>query len=114
MTISRGEVWFADLNPIKGSEQAGSRPVLVIQNNAINTYGRSVIAIPFTTNLKLARLPSCVLVPYPEAGLREDSVLLCHQVRVLDISRLHTRMGKVGDETINAVERALLFTLGFL
>jgi len=109
---ARGEVWLADLNPIRGSEQAGRRPVLVVQNDAINAFTTTVIAIPMTTNLRRAKLPSCVRVSRGEGGLADDSVLLCHQLRVLDKTRLIHRLGTVSSQTIAAVESCLLFTLG--
>jgi len=62
MTVTRGEVWLANLNPTRGSEQAGMRPVLIFQNDAINRFTTTVLAIPFTTNLRRAALPSCVRV----------------------------------------------------
>ena len=109
---ARGEVWLADLNPIRGSEQAGTRPVLVVQNDAINAFTSTVLAVPMTTNLRRAKLPSCVQVSKGEGGLAGDSVLLCHQLRVLDKTRLIHKLGTVGSETIAAVENCLLFTLG--
>ena len=74
MTVRRGEVWLADLNPIRGSEQAGIRPILVFQNDTINSFTSTVLAIPFTTNLRRAALPSCVRVDADEGGLTSDSV----------------------------------------
>ena len=88
MKVDRGEVWLANLNPTQGSEQAGIRPVLVVQNNAINSYTTTVIAIPLTTNLRRASLPSSVRIRQGEAGLSNDSVILCHQLRVIDMTRL--------------------------
>ena len=111
---ARGEIWLADLNPIRGSEQAGTRPILVVQNDAINAFTTTVLAIPMTTNLRRAKLPSCVQVSKREGGLASDSVLLCHQLRVLDKTRLIHRLGAVSGETITAVENCLLFTLGIL
>ena len=78
MAVKRGEIWLADLNPIRGSEQAGVRPVLVFQNDDINQFTRTVIAIPLTTNLRRAGLPSCVRINRGEGGLKSDSVVLCH------------------------------------
>lgn len=112
--VRRGDVWLADLSPIRGSEQAGTRPVLVIQNDAINAFTTTVLAIPFTTNLRRAALPSCVQVARGEGGLAADSVVLCHQLRVLDKSRLIHKIGAVGPQTIAAVENCLLFTLGII
>jgi Growth inhibitor len=117
MTIKRGEVWLADLNPIRGSEQAGIRPVLIFQNDAINTFTTTVVTvvtIPFTTNLRRAALPSCVRVAAGDGGLSDDSVALCHQLRVLDATRLIRRLGSMSQSTMVAIERCVLFTLGIV
>ncbi len=112
MTVLRGEIWLAELNPIRGSEQAGTRPVLVMQTNAINRFTTTVLAIPFTTNLRRASLPSCIQVAEGGGGLSSESVALCHQLRVLDKTRLTKRLGEVGDATLEKIETCLLFTLG--
>ena len=112
MIIRRGEIWLADLNPTRGSEQAGVRPVLVFQNDRINRFTTTVIAVPFTTNLRRASLPSCVLVAKGEGGLLGDSVALCHQLRVLDKTRLLKRLGAVSQHTLAAVEACVKFTTG--
>lgn len=114
MTVQRGEVWLATLNPIRGSEQAGIRPVLVFQNDAINRFTTTVLAIPFTTNLRRAALPSCVLVARGEGGLESESVLLCHQLRALDKTRLQRKLGVTSPATMTAVERCVLFTMGIV
>jgi mRNA interferase MazF len=112
LTVRRGEIWLADLNPIRGSEQAGVRPVLIFQNDAINAFTTTVLAIPMTTNLRRASLPSCVRVAQGEGGLSSDSVLLCHQLRALDKTRLLKKLGSVGEPTMAAVEGCILFTTG--
>jgi mRNA interferase MazF len=114
MTIQRGEIWLADLNPIRGSEQAGIQPVLIFQNDTINCFTTTAVTIPFTTNLRRASLPSCVRLPAGEGGLTSDSVALCHQIRVLDSTRLIPRLGSVSGPTMLAVERCVLFTLGIV
>ena len=114
MRLNRGEVWLADLNPTRGSEQAGVRPVLIFQNDKINNFTSTVLAIPFTSNLRRAALPSCVRVSAGEGGLNSDSVVLCHQVRVLDTSRLIRCLGSVNRQTMLAVERSVLFTMGIV
>ena len=114
MKVARGEIWLADLNPTRGSEQAGSRPVLILQNDAINAFTSTLIAVPLTTNLRRATLPSCVRVDRGEGGLASDSVVLCHQLRVLDKSRLYRKLGLVSRQTIDDVESRLLFTLGIV
>ena len=114
MNVYRSEIWMADLNPIRGSEQAGRRPVLVLQNDAINKFTTTVLTIPLTTNLRWATLPSCVHINKGEGGLESDSVILCHQLRVLDKDRLQQKLGIVGSQTIAAVENCVLFTLGIV
>ena len=114
MKVYRGEIWMADLNPIRGSEQAGRRPVLVLQNDAINKITTTVLTIPLTTNLRRAALPSCVRIIKGEGGLENDSVFLCHQLRVLDKGRLQQKLGTVSPHTIIAVENCVLFTLGIV
>jgi|SRR5215213_7541199 len=112
MTANRGEVWLADLNPTRGSEQAGTRPILIFQNNVISKYTTTILAIPLTTNLRRAALPSCVQIPKGEGGLASDSVALCHQLRVLDKTRLMRRLGAVSPRTISVIESCVKFTMG--
>ena len=115
MTVaSRGDIWLADLNPIRGSEQAGVRPVLVFQNDLLNKYTTTVLAIPLTTNLRRASLPFCVFIPQKEGGLSSDSVILCHQLRVLDKTRLLRKLGAVSHEILSVVESRILFTMGIM
>ncbi len=114
MTVRRGEVWLADLNPTRGSEQAGTRPVIIFQNNSINRFTSTFLTIPLTTNLRRASLPTCVLVRQGEGGLSKDSVALCHQLRVLDGARLKRRLGSVSAETMAAIQSRVLFTTGIV
>ena len=112
MTVKRGDIWLADLNPTRGSEQAGKRPVLIFQNDVINQFTTTVLTIPLTTNLRCAALPSCVKITKGEGGLKNDSVALCHQLRVLDKTRLHRRLGSVSHQTKAEIESCVLFTMG--
>ena len=114
MMVRRGEIWLANLNPTRGSEQAGTRPVLIFQNDAINKFTTTFLTIPLTTNLRRASLPSCLAIPQGEGGLTHDSVALCHQLRVLDGARLLKKMGIVKEETLTAVESVVMFTTGIL
>jgi mRNA interferase MazF len=114
MIIKRGEGWLAEFNPVRGSEQAGTRPVLIIQNNSINRFTNTFLTIPLTTNLRRASLPTCVLLSEGEGGLLKDSVALCHQLRVLDKSRLVRRLGSVSGLTLDALDRCVLFTIGIV
>lgn len=110
MTIKRGEIWLAELNPTRGSEQAGTRPVLIFQNNIISKYTTTILAIPLTTNLRRASLPSCVQISKGDGGPASDSVVLCHQLRVLDKTRLLRRLGTVKAQTLSAIEGCVMFT----
>ncbi len=114
MTIQRGEVWLAELGTTRGSEQTGTRPVLILQNNSINRFTSTFLSIPFTTNLRRASLPTCVLIQKGEGGLVNDSVALCHQLRVLDKSRLKHRLGSMSEQRLSKVEHCVLFTTGII
>ena len=109
--MRKGDVYLADLDPTRGSEQAGTRPVVIFQKDVLNKFTRTIVVIPFTTNLKRAQLPSGVLVHKGDGGLREDSVALCHQIRVLDRSRLTVRLGSLSPEAMKQIEAVLAFTL---
>jgi mRNA interferase MazF len=108
MTPKRGEVWYANFNPVQGSEQSGTRPVLVFQNDRVSRFTSTIVIIPLTSNLRRAALPSCVQIPLGEGGLTSTSVALCHQIRVLDTSWL----GQMNPSTLASIEKAVLFTLG--
>jgi mRNA interferase MazF len=111
--VKRGDIYLANLNPVKGSEQAGMRPILVYQNSRLIQFTQTVIVIPFTTNLKLQRLPSGVLVPAGEGGLREDSVALCHQIRALDKMGMIKYWGSLPESRIAVIDHVVLNTIGF-
>lgn len=104
--MKRGDVYLANLNPVKGGEQAGQRPVLIYQNNRLLKVptSRTVIVIPFTTNLKMGRLPSCLLVPAKEGGLRQNSVALCHQIRALDKSGIISYWGSLPKRRMDEID----------
>jgi mRNA interferase MazF len=114
MTVERGEIWLADLNPTRGSEQAGTRPVLIFQNNSINRFTTTYLAIPLTTNLRRASLPTCLPIHEGEGRLANESVALCHQLRVLDRLRLRRRLGTVSQPTMAAIESSVMFTTGII
>ena len=114
MTIQRGEIWLAELSPTRGSEQAGTRPVIIFQNNSISRFTTTFLVIPLTTNLRRASLPTCVRLDQSEGGLAHDSVALCHQLRVLVKSRLKHRLGHIDDARLQAIERCVLFTIGIV
>ncbi len=112
MTVQRGELWWAELDPTQGSEQAGTRPVLIFQNDAVSRFTTTVFAIPLTTNLRRALLPTGVRISAGEGGLTSDSVVLCNQMRVLDTGRLRSRIGKITSQTLSDVEKCVCYTTG--
>ena len=111
--MRRGDIYLADLGSVRGTEQAGKRPVLIFQNDGLTKFTSTVVVIPFTTNIRMSRLPSCVLVPKREGGLHQDSVALCHQIRALDKSRLKSFWGKLPISRLNEIEKIVGFTLGY-
>ena len=113
MRIKRGEVWLASLDPVQGSEQAGTRPVIIFQENTLSQFTTTVITIPLSSNLRRASLPTCIKISSGEGGLNQDSVALCHQIRVLDKTRLTKKLGQLELETISFLETTILFTLGY-
>jgi mRNA interferase MazF len=109
--ITRGEVWLVDLNPIRGREQAGKRPCLVISVDAFNQSPADlVIAVPITSKEK--RIPFHVRVTPPEAGLTLVSFIKCEDVRSISIDRLERRYGSVSSETLTEVEDRLRILMG--
>ncbi len=110
--MKKGDIFIADLNPVKGSEQKGKRPVIIFQNDFITRNTNTAIIIPITTNLKRANLRSCVLVEKKDSGLPEDSVALCFQMRVLDKSRLEEKICELKNYLIEEIEISVLYTLG--
>jgi len=113
MTIERGEIWLANLDPTQGSEQAGTRPIIIFQDSTLSKFTTTIITIPLTTNLRRSALPTCLIISKGQGGLNQDSVALCHQIRVLDKTRLIKKLGKLELEIINSLENIVLFTLGY-
>jgi mRNA interferase MazF len=113
MKIERGEIWLAKLDPTQGSEQAGTRPIIIFQDNALSKFTTTIITIPLTTNLRRSTLPTCFIISKDQGGLNQDSVALCHQIRVLDKTRLIKKLGKLESEVIANLENIVLFTLGY-
>jgi len=110
--MKRGEVYWVRLDPIEGSEQAGTRPGVIVSRNAINQYSPVVVICPLTGARPLTRLyPSDVLAKAPEGGLQVDSVVLTLQVRAVAKSRLQQRLGQLEPDTMAQVDRALKIAL---
>lgn len=111
--IKRGELYYADLSPVVGSEQGGIRPVLVVQNDIGNKYSPTVIAAAVTSQINKAKLPTHIELPACDYGLQKDSVVLLEQIRTLDKKRLKERIGEIPVDLMNRVNEALLISLGF-
>ena len=112
-TIKRGEIYYADLSPVVGSEQGGVRPVLVIQNDIGNKYSPTVIVSAITSQLTKAKLPTHIELKKGQFGLPKDSVVLLEQIRTLDKRRLKDKVGMLDDKFMRYVDRAILISLGF-
>ncbi len=112
MQVRRGELYYADLSPVVGSEQGGIRPVLVVQNDTGNKYSPTVIAAAVTSKIHKARLPTHIELPQA-FGLQKDSVILLEQIRTIDKKRLMSRIGELSAATMSKVNRAILISLGF-
>ena len=110
MKIKRGDIFYADLSPVIGSEQAGVRPVLVIQNDIGNKYSPTVIVLAITTKNK-SNIPTHINVKASECGLEKDSTILVEQVRTLDKIRLKEKIGSLDNETMEKVKKALKISL---
>lgn len=112
MTIKRGDMFYADLSPVIGSEQGGIRPVLIIQNDIGNKYSPTVIAAAITSQTGKSRLPTHININSNEYGLMKDSVILAEQIRTIDKSRLKEKIGQVDQLTMNRVNSALGVSFG--
>ena len=110
--IKRGELYYADLSPVVGSEQGGVRPVLIVQNNIGNKYSPTIIAVAVTSQMNKAKLPTHIEID-TTSGLPKDSVILAEQVRTLDKRRLKDRIGALDNKAMEKVKNALIVSLGF-
>jgi len=113
MDINRGEIYYADLSPVVGSEQGGVRPVLVVQNNVGNKYSPTVIVAAITSQLSKAKLPTHIELEKQKYNLKKDSVVLLEQIRTLDKRRLRDKIGVLDEKCMQSVNNALLISLGF-
>lgn len=110
--MKRGEIYDARLDPVEGSEQGGTRPVVIVSRDVINAYSPVVLAIPCTTYQAGKKIyPTQVLIQSPEGGLTNNSIVMADQVRVLSKQRLLTLRGKLETETVNKINQALLIAL---
>ncbi len=112
MNIKRGDIYYADLSPVIGSEQGGVRPVLIVQNDVGNKHSPTVIAAAITSKMSKAKLPTHIDIPGIEVGLARDSVILLEQVRTIDKKRLKEKMGHLDSTTMNHVNNAIQVSFG--
>lgn len=113
MIVKRGDIFYADLSPVIGSEQGGVRPVLVVQNDVGNKYSPTIIVAAITSQINKAKLPTHIEINAPDYGLPKDSVVLLEQIRTIDKKRLREKIGKFDDEMMRLVDDALKISIGF-
>ena len=111
-TVRRGEIYYADLSPVGGSEQGGVRPVLIVQNDTGNRHSPTVIAAAITSQTGKARLPTHISLAGHDVGLYKDSVVLLEQIRTIDKRRLREHMGHVDEGLMNQVDSAIAVSFG--
>lgn len=112
--MKRGDIFYADLSPVIGSEQGGVRPVLVIQNDVGNKYSPTIIIAAITSQINKARLPTHIEIVAPGFGLPKDSVVLLEQVRTIDKKRLREKIGRFNEDMMRSVDEALKISLGLI
>ena len=111
-SVKRGDIFYADLSPVVGSEQGGVRPVLIVQNDTGNRHSPTVIAAAITSQTEKARLPTHISISPVSCGLPKESVILLEQVRTLDKRRLREKMGRVDDGVMRQVDTAIAVSFG--
>ena len=112
--VKRGDIYYADLSPVVGSEQGGVRPVLIIQNDIGNKYSPTVIATAITSQINKAKMPTHIELSANEYGLSKDSVVLAEQIRTIDKRRLKEKIGHVDEQLMTRVNEALEISFGLL
>ena len=114
MNIKRGDIYYADLSPVVGSEQGGIRPVLIVQNDVGNRYSPTVIAAAITSRQNKTKLPTHIPIEATGCGLSKDSVVLLEQIRTLDKRRLKEKMGSIDVRSMKEINRALSVSFGLI
>ena len=112
MIVKRGDIYYADLSPVVGSEQGGVRPVLIVQNNVGNKFSPTVISSAITSHINKAKMSTHIEIDADDYGLSKDSVILLEQVRTIDKRRLKERIGHLNDHLMNRVNEAIEISLG--
>ena len=111
MVVKRGDIFYADLSPVIGSEQGGIRPVIIIQNDIGNKYSPTVIVAAITSQINKAKLPTHVEISSEEYGLNRDSVVLLEQIRTLDKKRLKEKIGHMKEADMKKLYKSLLISI---
>ena len=114
VVVKRGDIFYADLSPVVGSEQGGVRPVLIVQNDVGNKFSPTVIIAAITSQINKAKLPTHLEITADEYGLSKDSVILLEQIRTIDKRRLRERIGRLDDDLMGKVGEALTISLGLI
>lgn len=112
MSVKRGDIYYADLSPVVGSEQGGLRPVLIVQNDVGNKFSPTVIAAAITSQMTKTKLPTHIDVYAENFGLSRDSVILLEQIRTIDKKRLREKMGHIDDDLMQKVNNAITISFG--
>jgi len=112
MSVKRGDIYYADLSPVVGSEQGGIRPVLIVQNDIGNRFSPTVIAAAITSQRTKAKLPTHIELDAEDCGLSKNSIILLEQIRTIDKQRLRERMGRLNDFSMQKVDHALSISFG--
>ncbi|MDD6762131.1 MAG: type II toxin-antitoxin system PemK/MazF family toxin [Clostridiales bacterium] len=112
MTVKRGDIFYADLSPVVGSEQGGIRPVLIVQNDVGNKYSPTVIAAAITSRINKAKMPTHIELSANLYGLNKDSVVLLEQIRTIDKRRLREKIGRLSSGMMTRVNSALFISFG--
>jgi len=114
VVVKRGDIFYADLSPVVGSEQGGVRPILVVQNDIGNKFSPTVIIAAITSQINKAKLPTHIEIVADDYGLSKDSVILLEQIRTIDKKRLRERLGRLDEELMAKVNEALVVSLGLI
>ncbi|MCL1935375.1 MAG: type II toxin-antitoxin system PemK/MazF family toxin [Defluviitaleaceae bacterium] len=112
MVVKRGDIFYADLSPVVGSEQGGIRPVLIVQNDMGNRYSPTVICAAITSQINKAKLPTHIEIDSDACTLIKDSVVLLEQLRTIDKKRLREKICKIDDELMRKINKSLLISIG--
>ncbi|MBE7026659.1 MAG: type II toxin-antitoxin system PemK/MazF family toxin [Ruminococcaceae bacterium] len=114
MIVKRGDIFYADLSPVIGSEQGGVRPVLIVQNDVGNKYSPTVIAAAITSQINKAKMPTHIEISAQDYGLNKDSVILLEQIRTIDKRRLREKIGRLDETLMERVDDALSISFGLI